>query len=283
MYCKRRAILWGTRLSLAVLVVVGTLSCASGSSHLSLSTLTLFPFPASLPPTIAWEDLPTVTPPGPSEPTLPPEALAMRAAPTATPGSQPTMTPLPTRTPTSTPEPMPAPVPATGSDDAPMVEVPAGEFTMGTSRGDALRRRHELWDSGGVQLMDFTAEIPQLIVNLPTFEIDQFPVTNARHRACVATGVCGQVQVEEANDPLYSDYPIRGVSWYDAVAYCEWVGKRLPTEMEWEKTARGTDERIYPWGNTWNAEFATPFTSSIGRHPQGASPYGVQDMVVGGE
>jgi formylglycine-generating enzyme required for sulfatase activity len=228
---------------------------------------------------------PTETPPATGEPTLPPEALAMQAAPTATPGSgsPPTLTPLPTPTPTFTPEPTPNPVPATGSDDVPMVEVPAGEFTMGTNREDARRRLYSLRSSGGASLMDFASEIPRLIVNPPTFEIDQFPVTNARYRACVATGVCRQVQVEEADDPLYDDYPVRSVSWYTAVAYCGWVGKRLPTEAEWEKAARGTDGRIYPWGNTWNTEFATPFSSPVGQHPQGASPYEVQDMLLGGE
>jgi len=193
----------------------------------------------------------------------------------------------------STPSPTFTPVPATGSDDVPMVEVPTGEFTMGVTYGDALRRYREWADGGAGFPQDFTPEIPQLVVDLPSFEIDQFPVTNTRYRACVAAGVCGQVEGIEhhidlpsdyADDPLYDDYPVRSVTWRDAVAYCGWVGKRLPTEAEWEKAARGTDGRIYPWGNIWNIEYITPLLSPVGSHPEGASPYSVQDvMTEGGE
>lgn len=233
--------------------------------------------------------LPTVTPPGPGEPTVPPEALAMQAAPTATPGSPPTLTPLPTPTPTWTPPPTPTPVPAIGSDDVPMIEVPDGEFTMGVTYGDASRREWEWRQEPRFEFIPFTAESPQLVVDLPTFAIDQFPVTNARYRACVAAGICNPVEVLDPGLPsdygdnsIYADYPVRDVSWYDAVAYCGWVGKRLPTEAEWEKAARGTDGRRYPWGNDWDAALVTPLLSAVGLHPAGASPYEVQDMLSEG-
>jgi formylglycine-generating enzyme required for sulfatase activity len=249
-------------------------------------TLSQTPSP---PPTADWGALPTVTPPGPDEPTVPPEAQAMRAAPTATPGTPPTLTPLPTSTPTSTPDPTPTPVPATGSDDVEMVEVSAGEFVMGASYGDTLRRMQEWRREAGFELRRFTDESPQLIVDLPAFKIDKLPVTNARYRACVAAGVCGQVEEMSPNLPSdytdnsrYDDYPVRGVFWDDAVAYCGWVGKRLPTEAEWEKAARGADGRRYPWGDAWDASNVTPLLSPVGQHPEGASPYGALDMLSGG-
>ena len=144
-------------------------------------------------PTTDWDALPTVTPPGPGEPTLPPEALAMRAAPTATPSPSPP-TPTLTPTPTTTPTPIstPRPVPATGHDAVPMVEVPAGEFVMGLTFEEARWIEQE-WDKlPRVMLIlgSAAAEVPQLIVYLDTFSIDKFEVTNARYRRCVEVGVC---------------------------------------------------------------------------------------------
>ncbi len=279
-------------LALAALVVLLTafllLRPTAPPPPVSLSpTLPLSPAP----PTADWGDLPTVTPPGPGEPTVPPEALTMRAAPTATPGQPPTLTPLPPPTPTPTPEPTPIPVPAAGSDDVPMVEIPAGEFVMGVPYAETRRCLGECYRKHRFTLVSFSVESPRLIVDLPAFAIDRFPVTNARYRACAAAGICHPVELSDpelpadyADNPIYDNYPVRGVNWYDASAYCGWVGKRLPTEMEWEKAARGTDGRRYPWGNEWNPAYVTPLLSPVGQHPGGASPYGVQDMLAeGGE
>jgi formylglycine-generating enzyme required for sulfatase activity len=152
-----------------------------------------------------------------------------------------------------------------------MVTVPAGEFVMGSGQGD---------------------EEPAHTVFVDVFEIDIFEVTNAEFARFVEdTGY--QTDAEKSNDPSpWRAYftggkerlPVVKVSWNDAKAYCEWAGKRLPTEAEWEKAARGTDQLIYPWGNEWDVArvnskesgFRGPVT--VGTFPEGASPYGVMDM-----
>jgi formylglycine-generating enzyme required for sulfatase activity len=86
-------------------------------------------------------------------------------------------------------------------------------------------------------------------------------------------------------DPnLDSNLPVTGVLWEDAVAYCDWIGMRLPSEAEWEKAARGTDARRFPWGNNWDSSLANTQDSNfggvvpVGSYPKGASPYGLLDM-----
>lgn len=238
---------------------------------------------------IDLSNLPTVTPPGPDEPTVPPEALSMRAAPASTPGEPPTLIPPPTLTTTSTPAPTPTPVPATGSDDVPIVDIPSGEFTMGIPYAETRRCLGDCYWEHQFELVTFDVETPQLVVDLPGFTIDQLPVTNVRYQTCVAAGICHPAELSDpdlpsdySDNPIYANYPVRGVNWYDAGAYCGWVGKRLPTEVEWEKAARGTDSRHYPWGNDWNVEYVTPFLSAVGLHPKGASPFGVEDMLSDG-
>lgn len=236
-----------------------------------------------------YPSLPTVTPPAPGEPTVPAEALAMRAAPTATPGAPPTLTPLPTPIATFTLIPTPTPVLSSGHDDVLMIDIPAGEFIMGSASNDADQRGWEcVTSTHNSANCTFPDESPQLIVNLPAFKIDQVPVTNARYQTCVQAQVCNPVPAissasgipeDYAQNATYNDYPVRNLTWYDAVTYCGWVGKRLPTEEEWEKAARGTEGISYPWGNTWNAEYLTPQFSAVGTHISGASPYGVLDML----
>jgi formylglycine-generating enzyme len=110
-----------------------------------------------------------------------------------------------------------------------MACVPGGDFLRGTSRGQKAAR-------------------PQETVWLQTTYMDLNEVTNAEYDACEAAGKCN------AAGPIYADFsrpqqPINGLSWFDAVKYCEAMGKHLPTEAEWEKAARGVDGRRYPWGN----------------------------------
>jgi formylglycine-generating enzyme required for sulfatase activity len=161
----------------------------------------------------------------------------------------------------------------------PMVSVAAGEFTMGSDEGDP-------------------GEKPVHTVYLDGFYIDETEVTNAQYRKCVEAGACdAPLNTTYYDNADYAQHPVVYVSWNDANAYCRSVGKRLPTEAEWEKAARGTDRLIYPWGNTfdgtklnfadkntnldwsdsnWDDGYAD--TAPVGSYPDGASPYGALDM-----
>jgi formylglycine-generating enzyme required for sulfatase activity len=186
----------------------------------------------------------------------------------------PTPKPLPP-TPTSIPTPTTAPAGAEAPTAPPvpemMVEIPAGEFTMGNDGGD-------------------DDEKPAHTVTLEAFEIDMFEVTNADFARFVEeTGY--QTEAEKAGEMGWrayaegkDNYPVVKVTWNDADAYCQWAGKRLPTEVEWEKAARGEEGFIYPWGNEWDPakvnakESGFRGTVAVGSFAEGASPYGVFDM-----
>ncbi len=159
-------------------------------------------------------------------------------------------------------------------DGATMVYVPAGEFTMGSNDGD-------------------DDEKPPHTVYLDAFWIDKFEVTNALYKKCVDAGKCippserkSYTRSSYYGNSQFDNYPVIYVSWDDANKYCTWAGKKLPTEAQWEKAARGTDGRIYPWGNTFdvakvNSSESNPRpgdTTAVGSYPAGASPYGVMDM-----
>ena len=169
---------------------------------------------------------------------------------------------------TATPPPTETPTPEPVSSE--MALVPAGEFLMGTTHED---------------------ESPPHAVTVESFEIDKFEVTNEEfQRFADETGY--QTEGEQAGDGdnwlAYAEgkprHPVVKVTWRDAQAYCEWAGKRLPAETEWEKAARGTEQLIYPWGNEWDPDRANTKTSGfrgttvVGSFPQGASPYGLMDM-----
>jgi len=146
------------------------------------------------------------------------------------------------------------------------VRVPAGAFTMGADRGGE------------------PDEHPARSITLAAFSIDRLEVTNESYRACVQAGVCTGPRRFGA-DYERPRQPVVGVSWHDATAYCRWAGGRLPTEAEWEKAARGTDGRRFPWGDEpepddSRAVFAshTHGPADVGGRPAGASPYGALDM-----
>lgn len=157
--------------------------------------------------------------------------------------------------------------------DAPneMVLIPAGKFIMGTDK--------RLPDEG-----------PEHVVSLPAYWIDQYEVTNAQYKKFIdATGRRSPDHFRNRTYPQgKADHPVSFVNWHDAHDYCEWAGKRLPSDAEWEKAARGTDGRMFPWGNEFDYNKAnTPLrwtklgiagdTTPVGAFEAGKSPYGVYD------
>ena len=160
-----------------------------------------------------------------------------------------------------------------------MVLISAGEFMMGCDETNPLE-------------FCYSDEMPLHAVYLDAFYIDKYEVTNAEYRACVADGACplprslrSRTRGGYFTSPLWDDYPVIEVSWFNATTYCAWAGKRLPSEAEWEKAARGSqDTRLFPWGN-WpaNCDLANRIdcvgdTTWVHRYPNGASPYGVLQM-----
>ena len=161
--------------------------------------------------------------------------------------------------------------PADGMID---VFVPAGVFTM-----------------GGVDARASENEKPIHQVSMPGFWIDKVEVTNAMYALCATAGACRLPQEFRSDsrdkyygDAQYADYPVVYVTWLQAKTYCEWAGRRLPTEAEWERAARGDDTRVYPWGDqipdATRANFSNLVgdTASVGNSTAGISPFGVLDM-----
>jgi eukaryotic-like serine/threonine-protein kinase len=196
--------------------------------------------------------------------------------------------------------------PMTGSmrvsemDGMEQVYVPAGEFIMGWQGTDATI---EVLPGPFPDFLEHT-------VTLDSYWIDRYAVTNGQYQRCVEAGACrpcGQNNIppqglDYFTENEYANYPVVNVSWYMARDYCTWVGRRLPSEAEWEKAARGTDGRKYPWGNDSytedkanicdkhcppsvrgtianpNFDDGFPGPSPVGNYPSGASPYGALDM-----
>jgi serine/threonine-protein kinase len=167
-------------------------------------------------------------------------------------------------------------------DGAEMILIPAGEFLMGTSdeQIEELLRQFPSWKRKW-----FANEQPQHRVTVDDFYIDKYPVTNAQFEQFVkTTDYKAEGDWRKYFTKGKEKHPVVCVPWNDANTYCKWAGKRLPTEAEWEKAARGADGRIWPWGNAWdkskcNSSDGGPGTTTpVGSYPAGASPYGVMDM-----
>ena len=192
-----------------------------------------------------------------------------------------------TPTPSAAPTPLPVWVPE-------MVMVPAGSFLMGSSSADSQAQRDEQ---------------PQHTLTLPAYEIGKTEVTNAQFRPFVdgdgytnqaywtAAGWQWRTEQKRTQPSCWNEanfngdqQPVVCVTLYEAVAYARWLSAQtglnfsLPTEAQWEKAARGTDGRSYPWGNAWDAKLANSAesglgkTAPVGQYPGGASPYGALDM-----
>ncbi len=218
-------------------------------------------------------------------------AACSPAAP-ATPAANNTPLPNPTAeasatpAPSDTPAPTVTPVPTLGVgstftspvDGMVLVYVPQGSFLMGSPATDGSA---------------YPDEMPQHSVTLDAFWIDRTEVTNGEYAQCAKAKACPPPARITSNvhdlyygNATFADYPVLWVNWDDANAYCQWAGRRLPTEAEWEKAARGTDGRIYPWGNTppdptllnFNHANKVKDIVQVGSYPNGASPYGALDM-----
>ncbi len=260
----------------SVLLPLGLLiaSCTTPATRPTPIPATATPPPAAAPVQPATPEIHVVTP----------QALPTRSTP-----------PQPTASPAARPpaEAEPGAQWQAPADGMALVYVPAGRFWMGS-----LDDRQADFD-----------ERPFHRPVLSAFWIDRTEVTNGMYRRCIAAGACSPpANLDSATrssyfaDPAYNDYPVIFISWDQAAAYCAWAGRRLPSEAEWEKAARGEDGRIYPWG--WISALKSPKgprlnycdaqcpydyreaaaddgyadTAPVGSFPAGASPYGALDM-----
>ena len=190
-----------------------------------------------------------------------------------------------------------------------LILIPAGEFMMGCrgagfnqNRNNQQQDRRDNLDPGYADRQCQEDENPYHRVWLDAYYIDKFEVTVDQYARCARAGKCqepGAVGYCIWGQPGKGDHPVTCVDWNQAGAYCGWTGKRLPTEAEWEKAARGPEGRIYPWGDRFDCHRGNfddekdrdpdsipggpdcdgyKTTAPVGHFPAGASPYGVMDM-----
>lgn len=172
-------------------------------------------------------------------------------------------------------------------DDAELVSIPAGSFTMGSATSDPNFPRYEDFYIGK-EGMPWNWDTPLHDVYLDEYLIYKTEVTNAMYQKCDSEKKCAspeqlhsRTRSKYYNDPRFADYPVIFVSYADAQSYCSWANAELPTEAQWEKAARGNDLRLFPWGNNPPNGNLVNFgndTAKVGSFPKGASQYGVLDM-----
>ncbi|MEK7275822.1 MAG: SUMF1/EgtB/PvdO family nonheme iron enzyme, partial [Chloroflexota bacterium] len=143
-----------------------------------------------------------------------------------------------------------------------MILIPAGFFQMGSADSHA-------------------DESPEHPVLLDAYYVDRTEVTNAQYFECVNAGGCTRSGSSRVGIASFDNYPVVLGTWSQAQAYCEWAGKRLPTEAEWEYAAGGPEDTVWPWGNSFDSRLSAASAADVqpvGSYPQGASPFGVMDM-----
>ena len=194
--------------------------------------------------------------------------------------------PASTASPTTTPVPSVSSTPSVAAGTSTQSEIdgmlqlyiPAGKFLMGTQTdGDWIG----------------PDEFPQHEVYLDAFWMDKTEITNREYHKCITSGECtpphsteSETRIGYFDNPEFADFPVIQVDWEQANEFCKWAGRRLPTEAEWEKSARGVTERLFPWnGNDKGPYFAnfgsyekSADTFTVGSILSGASPYGLLDM-----
>ena len=173
----------------------------------------------------------------------------------------------------------------TNSQEGEMVFVPAGHFIFGTDETDESAEALSM----GIPKPWYADESPQVKIFLKGFYIDRYEVTNQRYKIYLDdTGAIPPPNWEKENYPKGKDkHPVVWVTWYDAANFCQWAGKQLPSEKQWERAARGTDGKKYPWGNTFDLQSANLASATgkktilapVGSFPKGANANGVHDLI----
>ena len=249
----------------ATLPLSAAVALSSTAVTTSTATPTTVPTQTALPPTATMVPTPSAT---------------LTSAPSATATTRPSPTPTQTAAPTATRPPSPTPTPTVLPTATPTVPPVAGDRITHTPDGASYR-----FIPAGPFAMGSTVdanESPVHTVTLDAFWIMETEVTNALYGQCVAAGACTAPKNDYWQESTLAEHPVTDVDWAQAVAYATWAGGRLPTEAEWEKAARGTDERLFPWAgestDTTKLNFLSTATMPVGSFPTGASPFGVLDL-----